>query len=44
MIKTYLGGLGKRVESIILKVHDQGITTILSPTQIEIGLKLKTLK
>jgi hypothetical protein len=44
MIETYLDGLRKRVESIISKVHDQGITTILSPTQIESGLKLKTLK
>jgi hypothetical protein len=41
MIKTYLGGLKKRVESIISKVHNQGITTILS--SMKLGLNLKHL-
>jgi hypothetical protein len=41
MIKTYLGGLKKRVESIISKVHVQGITTVLSP--MKLGLNQKHL-
>jgi hypothetical protein len=41
MIKTYLGGLKKIVESIISKVHVQGITTVLSP--MKLGLNQKHL-